>query len=67
MLALVLVGCSDDGSAGVGDELPELRWEGYVNETGDGISSEQPFRAYSSRDLDVSGRRYALIHLAADF
>ncbi|HEX3596272.1 MAG TPA: hypothetical protein VHU80_14280 [Polyangiaceae bacterium] len=49
----------------VGDILPFLRWQGYVDASGDGgLVSDGPFSAYSSDDMRRSGKRLALLHVA---
>lgn len=70
-LAMVasLVGCSEPehGAVGLGDAMPALDWEGYVNEDADGLSLNKPFIDYGTADLAASGRRYALLHTAESF
>lgn len=71
VLGVALAGCGgSDGGApavAVGDGLPELGWEGYVNEAGQGLALDQAFRNYSTSDLKSGGRRYALVHLSESF
>ena len=65
-----IAGCgSDEAQPAVvhGDGLPELGWEGYVNEAGEGLALDKPFTNYSTSDLKSGGRRYALVHLSESF
>ena len=62
-----LTGCAEDGDLDVGDAMPSLAWEGYVNEDAVGLSSEQPFGDYGIDALKATGRRYALLHTADAF
>lgn len=48
----------------VGDIVAPLSWEGYVNPTGDMVSTKKPYMAYGTRDLSQSGKKYALIHVS---
>jgi hypothetical protein len=62
------IGCgAEEGSVAVGDDMPALEWEGYVNEDAQGLSSEQPFVDYGTEALEATGRRYALLHTAETF
>lgn len=47
-----------------GTVLANLSWEGYVNATGESLSTELPFGPTTLQDLRGDGRGYALIHLA---
>jgi len=47
-----------------GAVLANLEWEGYVNLTGELVSTEGTFGPTSLQDLRGDGRGYALIHLA---
>ena len=69
VLLFVAVGCSSEPEPTVaeGDRLPSLSWEGHVNETGDGLSTDKPVAQYSTGELEKSGRNYALVHLAESF
>jgi hypothetical protein len=68
-VALSSLGCADPdaGTVGIGDDMPELAWEGYVNEAALGLSTDQPFSDYGTRALANTGRRYAMLHTAASF
>jgi len=46
-----------------GNVLANLSWEGYVNPTGEGLSSEQPYGPTSMQALRAGGR-YALVHVS---
>jgi len=46
-----------------GNILANLSWEGYVNPTGEGLSSEQPYGPTSMQALRAGGR-YALVHVS---
>lgn len=51
----------------VGDVVPDLKWQGYVNPTADVVSTTRPFAATSLDELRRTARKpYALIH-ASDF
>ncbi len=65
--SLALLGCTEEGDLAVGDALPSLTWEGYVNEEAEGLSTSQPFVDYGIDQLAASGRRYALLHTAEAF
>jgi hypothetical protein len=67
--AVLAMGCSAESEpeVEVGDQMPSLAWEGYVNDAATGLASEQPFGDYSSATLQSSGKRYALIHLSESF
>ena len=61
-------GCSSqDGDLAVGDPLPPLHWQGYVNEQGDTLSTLKPVGPYSTTALGQSKRRFALLHLSESF
>ncbi len=68
---LAIAGCADDADMAdavtVGDAMPSLAWEGYVNEEADGLSTNKPFRDYGTAALAASGRRYALLHTSESF
>jgi hypothetical protein len=52
----------------VGDVVADLAWEGFVDEDGAiDPATGAPYRGYTMQDLHRSGRRYALIHLAATY
>lgn len=52
----------------VGDTLPNLLLQGYVNDTGDAISNTLPFvDSYSLEDVRASGAKYALVHVSEFF
>ncbi len=69
LASLTLLACdgTEEGSVRVGDALPTLNWEGYVNEDADGLSSGKPFGDYGTAALEASGRRYALLHTSESF
>jgi hypothetical protein len=48
----------------IGQVMPNLQWEGYVNETADGVATAQPFVAYSMDDVRRSGKPYAFVHVS---
>ena len=50
-----------------GDTIPDLSWEGFVNDAAMGKANAQPFGPYSMNDLRQSGRSYALVHLSEFF
>lgn len=54
-----------DGSPAAGAVLENLAFEGFVNDSGTGVATSQPYRAYTFQDLRASGARYALILTAA--
>lgn len=47
-----------------GQVLANLAWEGYVNPTGEEVSTALAFGPTSLQELRGDGRGYALIHLA---
>ena len=53
--------------ADVGETVPNLVWEGFVNEDGSRSASEGPYAAFTLDDARRSGRRYALVHFGAVF
>jgi hypothetical protein len=62
------LGCGfEEGDLVIGDDMPSLQWEGYVNETAEGLSTEQPFGDYGIDQLAATGKRYALLHTAEAF
>ncbi len=63
----LLAACTDPGSVDVGDTMPALAWEGYVNAEGIERSSTLPFGDYGIDALKASGRGYALLHTAEAF
>lgn len=65
--AATLAGCAEHGELDVGDSMPSLQWEGYVNEEAEGLSTMRPFADYGIAQLEESGRRYALLHTAEAF
>ena len=69
MVLALLVGCdqAEEGTVGIGDEMPDLQWEGYVNEDADGVSTTKPFVDYGTAELKASGRRYAMLHTSETF
>ena len=48
-----------------GDTIADLKWEGYVNETGDVRSDSKPYIDYGTDAMRKSGKRYGLIHISA--
>jgi hypothetical protein len=49
----------------VGDVLPNLEWQGYVNATSDAVSNTKPFVSTSLDTLRRTARKpYALIHVS---
>lgn len=46
-----------------GDVLAGLSWEGYVNPTGEGLSTERTYGPTSLQALRAGGR-YALVHVS---
>ncbi|MSP59702.1 MAG: hypothetical protein EXR72_05050 [Myxococcales bacterium] len=48
----------------VGDTLPPLEWEGYVNDAADAIATTKNFGPYSMDALRKSGRPYAMLHIS---
>ncbi len=52
----------------VGAVLTNLQLQGYVNESGTGVASDQPWTdAYSLDDLRATGAKYALVHVSEFF
>lgn len=51
----------------VGQTLADVRFEGYVNAEGRGLSTAQPFRSTSMHELRGGGRGYALVVVAEFF
>jgi hypothetical protein len=51
----------------LGDTMPNLSWQGYVNDAADALSTTKPFGPYSMDDLRKSGRPLALMHLSEYF
>lgn len=49
-----------------GDTIANLAWEGYVNPTGQGLSSEQTYGPTSMQALRPLGR-FALVHVSEFF
>jgi hypothetical protein len=49
----------------VGDTIADLKWEGYVNETGAAQSDTLPYVDYGTDAMRKSGKAYGLIHLSA--
>ena len=47
-----------------GDILANEQWVGYVNPTGNVVSTTLPFTMTSMQDMRMLGRRYALVHLS---
>jgi hypothetical protein len=57
--------CSNHpGDQEVGQAIPALAWEGYVNTDGAEISTQKPFGDYSSDRMGDDGRGFALVHLS---
>ena len=48
----------------IGAVIPPLGWVGYSNPLGDALASTRPYAPYSMDALRLSGRRYALVHVA---
>jgi hypothetical protein len=48
----------------VGNVVPPLVWEGYVNLSADAVSTTKPYGAYSMDDVRKSGHPYALLHVS---
>lgn len=48
----------------LGSVLADLTWEGYVNPTGEVISSTLPYTTTSLQALRGSGRGYAMVHVS---
>jgi len=48
----------------MGDTIPPLVWEGYVDATGDTVATMKPFMPYTMDMLRTMGPRYALVHVA---
>jgi hypothetical protein len=51
----------------LGMVLPNLMWQGYVNDRDWGPASAEPLSLYSLDDVRQSGKRYALVHASAVF
>jgi hypothetical protein len=51
----------------VGETLPLLDWEGYVNPAADAVASSQPWVDFGSDGVHASASTHALIHLAGNF
>ena len=60
------LGAYPEGTYGhdVGQIIPNLQWQGYVNETAEGVATAQPFVAYSMDDVRRSGKPYAFVHVS---
>jgi hypothetical protein len=63
--------CAAAGSAGTmatGCVIPNLSWNGYVDDTADAIATSKPYVAYSLLDVynaaRASGRKYAMVNIA---
>jgi hypothetical protein len=52
--------------AAIGDTFPPLTWQGYRDDLADAVATTKTYGTYSSDDIRLSGRRYAMIH-TADF
>jgi hypothetical protein len=66
----VVIGPYPSGPYGnkVGDVLTNLKLQGYLNESGAGLASAQPWLdAYSLGDLRATGTKYALVHVSEFF
>ena len=48
----------------VGDTIPPLVWEGYVNDQADAVSTTKPYGPYSMDAMRRSGRAYGLVHVS---
>jgi hypothetical protein len=48
----------------IGDTIPPLVWEGYVNPTADARSDTKPYGPYSMDALRMSGAPYGLVHVS---
>ena len=48
----------------VGDVIPPLVWEGYVDLAADAVANTKPYRRYTMDDLRRSGARYGMVHVA---
>lgn len=51
----------------LGDTIPNLVWQGYVNDRADALSTTKPYVHYSTDDLRKSGPKLALVHLSEFF
>jgi hypothetical protein len=52
----------------VGDVLTNLKLQGYLNESGAGLASDQPWLdSYTMEDLRATGAKYALVHVSEFF
>lgn len=51
----------------VGEVMPLLLWEGYINPNADAVATTQPYVDWSTDDVRTSGVSHALVHLAAVF
>ncbi|HZS40517.1 MAG TPA: hypothetical protein VFF06_26980 [Polyangia bacterium] len=52
--------------ANIGDTFPLLTWQGYRDDLADAVATTKTYGTYSSDDIRLSGRKYAMIH-TADF
>ncbi len=48
----------------VGDTIPPLVWEGYVDPAADALATTEPFGPYSMLALHRSGRAFGIVHVA---
>ncbi len=48
----------------VGQIIPPLVWEGYVDPAADVIATTEPYGNYSMDDLRQSGKPYAIVHVS---
>jgi hypothetical protein len=63
--------CAAAGAGGhlaTGCVIPNLTWNGYVDDAADALATTKPYRSYSLYDVyndaRVSGKRYAMINIA---
>ena len=63
--------CANAGSGGAmatGCMIPNLSWNGYVDDTADALATTKPYVAYSLLDVynaaKVSGKKYLMINIA---
>jgi hypothetical protein len=51
----------------VGDTIAMLSWEGYADPLADAVATTKTYGPYSMNDLRMSGRPYAVVHVAEFF
>lgn len=48
----------------IGDTIPPLVWEGYVDPKADAVADTKPYGSYSMDALRMSGAPYGLVHVS---